>query len=242
MQLKAKNLGVGYGSNKIVFPNINFSANGGDMIALLGVNGIGKSTLLRSMVGLQASVEGVLEIGGKVLSSLSATEKAKLVSIVLTEKIFIENITVRDFIALGRAPYTSWLGQLSEADNAAIENVIRIMGLEKFTGRFFNELSDGERQKVLIARALCQQTPVIILDEPTAFLDFRNKRDILNTLKQISLELDKIIVFSTHDIETSLAYCNKCWIMTEEKEFHEVVKSGHFEEEVKRKLLISSAR
>lgn len=236
MQLQADKLNVGYG-NKIVFPDISFAANEGDVIALLGVNGIGKSTLLRTLSGLQKSVSGHVQIAGKELTDLSAAEKAKLVSIVLTERIYIDNISVKDFISLGRSPYTSWLGKLSAEDEAVVQQVITVMHLQKLQAKYFNELSDGERQKVLIARALCQQTPLMILDEPTAFLDFRNKRDILGTLQSISAELKKTVIFSTHDIEAALEYCNKCWIMTELQEFCEVVRSANFAAEVKQKLI-----
>lgn len=236
MQLQAYKLNVGYG-NKVVFPDISFAANEGDVIALLGVNGIGKSTLLRTLSGLQKSVSGHVQIAGKELTDLSAAEKAKLVSIVLTERIYIDNISVKDFISLGRSPYTSWLGKLSAEDEAVVQQVIDVMHLQKLQAKFFNELSDGERQKVLIARALCQQTPLMILDEPTAFLDFRNKRDILGTLQSISAELKKTVIFSTHDIEAALEHCNKCWIMTEQQQFCEVVRSANFEAEVKQKLI-----
>lgn len=232
MQLQASKLNVGYGS-KVVFPNISFTATEGDMIALLGVNGIGKSTLLRTLAGLQKSVSGDIKIGDRELNGLSAADKAKVVSIVLTERVYIDNIKVRDFVALGRSPYTAWLGQLSSHDEQVVQQVIDVMKLQKLEQKFFNELSDGERQKVLIARALCQQTPLVILDEPTAFLDFRNKRDILNTLQEISIALKKTIIFSTHDIEAALEHCNKCWIMTEQQCFSQVVRSNNFAEEVK---------
>lgn len=235
MQLQANSLNVGYGS-KVVFPNTNFAADEGDMIALLGVNGIGKSTLLRTLSGLQKPVSGSIEIAEKELGNLSAAEKAKLVSIVLTERIYIDNITVRDFIALGRSPYTSWLGKLSDKDEEIVRQVINVMNLQKLSAKYFNEMSDGERQKTLIARALCQQTPLIILDEPTAFLDFRNKRDILGTLKDVSIGMKKTVIFSTHDIEAALDHCTKCWIMTEQQQFIEVKRSASFAAEVKQIL------
>lgn len=235
MQLQVDKLNVGYG-NKVVFPNIGFAADEGDMIALLGINGIGKSTLLRTLLGLQKPVSGNITIAGKELSHLSAAEKAKLVSIVLTERLYIDNITAKDFIALGRAPYTTWLGQLSDKDEGIVRQVISVMNLQKLQAKFFNEMSDGERQKTLIARALCQQTPLLILDEPTAFLDFRNKRDILGTLKDISIGLKKTVIFSTHDVEAALEYCNKCWIMTEQQTFREIERTPNFSAEVKQIL------
>lgn len=239
MKLHADKLNIGYGSDKIVFPAISFSATEGDMIALLGVNGIGKSTLLRTITGLQKSVSGTIKIGEKLLENLTVQERARLISIVLTERILVDNISVRDFIALGRMPYTNWLGSLSEVDEQEIEKVIAVMKIGKLRDKLFNKISDGEKQKALIARALCQQTPVIILDEPTAFLDYRNKKEILELLSSISRELNKIVILSTHDIEASLEYCTACWLMTEEKKFEEIKRSSNFRSDVMDRLFVN---
>jgi iron complex transport system ATP-binding protein len=236
--MHATNLHIGYQKQQPVFGNISFAAQPGDMVALLGVNGIGKSTLLRTISGLQLPLSGEVIIGGKNLSKTTATERAALVSVVLTEKLLIDNITVRNLIALGRSPYTGWLGQLSKEDEQLIGEIISLLKLENLQHKFFNELSDGEKQKVLIARALCQQTPVIILDEPTAFLDFRNKRDILQTLRNICNALHKTVILSTHDIEAALEHCNKCWVMTEQKTFNEIAASEQFTAQVKAALKV----
>ena len=241
--LIAQNMSVGYGSTKAqqfspVFSAINFTAEPGDIIGLLGINGIGKSTLLRTIAGLQKRISGNLALNEQDVHALAIDERARQISIVLTERLFIDNITVKDFIALGRTPYTGWLGQLSQADELEIEQVIKMVRIEKLQNRFFNQLSDGEKQKAVIARALCQQTPVMILDEPTAFLDFRNKREILDILKTISTDLKKTIIFSTHDIEASLEYCNKFWIMAETGEFREIKRSANVREEVMTALSI----
>ena len=238
--LTGENISVGYNEKQIVFSSINFSATGGDMVALLGVNGIGKSTLLRTIAGLQKKITGKIELDGKSIDALSAPERAKIISVVLTEKIFIDNITVKNFIALGRSPYSNWLGNLSETDMEEIEKVLFIMKIDKLQNRLFNQLSDGEKQKATIARALCQQTPVMILDEPTAFLDFRNKKEILDLLSSISTEMKKLIICSTHDIEASLKYCNKFWLMTEEKEFIEIKRDENYRDEIMKKLFIES--
>ena len=240
MKLQAQNLSIGYGNDKIVFADISFAADEGEMVALLGVNGIGKSTLLRTISGLQKSVSGNISVAEKNLETLSVQERAKLISIVLTEKLFVDNISVKEFVALGRMPYTNWLGKLSDEDLKEVEKVISIMKLEKLQNKLFNQISDGEKQKVLIARALCQQTPVIILDEPTAFLDFRNKKEILELLASVSRELKKIVILSTHDIEASLKYCSKCWLMTEEKKFVEIKRSESFRDEVMKLLFTES--
>ncbi|MFN8323194.1 MAG: ABC transporter ATP-binding protein [Chitinophagales bacterium] len=224
MKLEADQLCIGYSADKIIYPDISFTAQAGDMIALLGVNGVGKSTLLRTISGLQQPVSGTVSIGGKRLPELTVQQRALYLSIVLTERMYIEHLSVREFISLGRAPYTNWLGRLTDVDEAEIEHIIQAMKIEKLSTRLFNQLSDGEKQKTAIARALCQQTPVIILDEPTAFLDFRNKRDILELLAEISIEMNKVVILSTHDIEASLEYCSKWWLMPEQKNFTQVSK------------------
>ncbi len=236
MELKADNLSVGYGSDKVVFAGISFTAGQGEMIALLGVNGIGKSTLLRTLSGLQSSVSGSVTIGEEQIQNLTAAGRAKLLSIVLTERVFVDNITVKEFIALGRMPYTNWLGKLSDADVQEVEKVIDVMKISALQHKQFNHISDGEKQKALIARALCQQTPVIILDEPTAFLDYRNKKEILQLLSSIAKQLNKIVILSTHDIEASLEYCTGCWLMTEDKEFIAVNRSENFRQDVMGRL------
>lgn len=240
MKLKAEKLSIGYGNDDTIFPEISFVADEREMIALLGVNGIGKSTLLRTISGLQKSVNGTISVGEKPLESLTVQERAKLISIVLTEKIFVDNISVRDFVSLGRMPYTSWLGNLADEDLQEVETVMAIMKMQRLQDKLFNQISDGEKQKVLIARALCQQTPVIILDEPTAFLDFRNKKEILELLSSVSKDLKKIVILSTHDIEASVQYCSKCWLMTEEKKFVEIARSENFSSEVMSQLFIES--
>lgn len=238
MQLKAQQLTIGYGAARVVFGGINFTADAGDMVALLGVNGIGKSTLLRTLCGLQNSVAGSITLGGNNLDNISAQERARLISIVLTERLMIDNILVHEFIALGRMPYTNWLGKLTDNDAEEVTRVIALMKIEKLQRKLFNELSDGEKQKVLIARALCQQTPVIILDEPTAFLDYRSKKEILELLGDIAKQLGKIVVLSTHDVEAVLQYSNKSWIMSEAGKFIEVAYTDDYAQQV-RKLLFA---
>lgn len=236
MNLSSENISIGYESDKIIFRDINFSADEGEMIALLGVNGIGKSTLLRTIAGLQKGIKGRVSVGDRNVESLTMRGRAKLIGIVLTEKIYIDNISVKEFISLGRSPYTNWLGNLSHEDSREIDRVISVMKIEKLQNKLFNHLSDGEKQRILIARALCQETPVIILDEPTAFLDFRAKKNILELLENICKTMNKIIIVSTHDVDASLQHCNKCWIMTEDKKFIEIKRSGNFKEEVMKRL------
>jgi iron complex transport system ATP-binding protein len=236
MKVTANNLSVGYNTSKQVFANLSFTLNDGDVVALLGVNGIGKSTLIRTLSGLLSPISGELLINGQSINQLSVQERAHLISIVLTDRIAIEHIKVFDFIALGRAPHKGWLGTLQENDLALIRQNIALLRIENLQAKWLNELSDGERQKVMIARALCQQTGLIILDEPTAFLDFRSKAEILQLLKNVAKTLNKIILFSTHDIDLTLQHANTVWVMTEQKEFYMAQREA-MRQLVKEKLL-----
>ena len=236
MKVTANNLSVGYNTSKQVFANLSFTLNDGDVVALLGVNGIGKSTLIRTLSGLLSPISGELLINGQSINQLSVQERAQHISIVLTDRIAIEYIKVFDFIALGRAPHTGWLGTLQENDLALIRQNIALLRIENLQAKWLNELSDGERQKVMIARALCQETGLIILDEPTAFLDFRSKAEILQLLKNIAKTLNKIVLFSTHDIDLTLHHANTVWVMTEQKGFY-MAQGDAMRQLVKEKLL-----
>jgi len=236
MKLSANQLAVGYTSSKPIFSSLNFELNDGDVVALLGINGIGKSTLIRTMSGLLSPLSGSLTINQSSIQELTVQERAKHISIVMTDRIAIEHITVVDFIALGRAPHTNWLGVLQEEDKKLVDETIALLRIQNLQYKRLNELSDGERQKVMIARALCQQTGVIILDEPTAFLDFRSKAEILRLLQHVAQTLHKIILFSTHDIDLALQHASTVWVMTEQKEFY-VAKGDAMKQLVAEKLL-----
>ncbi|MBL0309466.1 MAG: ABC transporter ATP-binding protein [Bacteroidetes bacterium] len=213
-------LDIGFKEKAPIFSKISVKADPGDIIALLGVNGVGKSTFLRTLCGVQEHLHGEIFIAGESTENYSAPELATMISAVWTEKIYIENITVREFIAMGRTPYTGWFGNLSEEDYVVIDMAITTAKLEDMEYRLFNHLSDGEKQRVLIARAICQDTPILILDEPTAYLDFRHKKSIYELLTDRSaLEGEGVTIFSTHDIQAAMQYANTFWLMTEEKEF-----------------------
>ena len=232
MRLQLQNISIGYAKDKTVFEQISCVAEPGSLIILVGVNGIGKSTLLRTISGLQPPTSGTILMDNKPLQNFSVLERSKYLSLVLTERLIIDSITVEEFIALGRSPYTNWLGQLSALDKAEIKYTIDLLKIEKFQHKQFNRLSDGEKQKVLIARALCQQASILILDEPTAFLDYRNKKEILALLAQIATGLNKIIILSTHDINAALEYATHCWIMQEDKSFSVIGRESDFEQQV----------
>lgn len=215
-----KDLSIGYSSNKytrIVAENIRSSIYSGELTCLLGANGIGKSTLLRTLSAFLPRLSGAIFIQGKALESYSDKELAKLVSVVLTEKLEIKNMTARELIGMGRSPYTGFWGRLSKEDNRIVDRAIEIVRIGNLAGRMVHTLSDGERQKVMITKALVQETPIILLDEPTAFLDFPSKVEIMQLLHQLSRETNKTIFLSTHDLELALQIADKIWLMDRQK-------------------------
>lgn len=180
--------------------------NTGQIYALIGSNGSGKSTFLKTICGQQRPFSGSVSIDGKNTMELSRSELAKLVAFVPSRFPEAEFVRVVDFISLGRTPYLNSLGNLSEADKKCVDQTIRQLNIVHLSDKFISQLSDGERQLCSVARALAQQTPIILLDEPTGYLDYRNKRRLLELLSLISTEMNRLIVFSSHDIETLLQF------------------------------------
>lgn len=217
--IKIKGLSIGYLSKKnrkIVAENINSTILSGELTCLLGANGIGKSTLMRTITAFQPKLGGNIYIEGKEIEDYTEKELATLVSVVLTEKFDIKNMTARELIVLGRSPYTGFWGNLSAEDQKIVDNAIALIKIENLTSRMIHTLSDGERQKVMIAKALAQETPIILLDEPTAFLDFPSKVEIMQLLHQLSRKTNKTIFLSTHDLELALQIADKVWLMDKE--------------------------
>ncbi|MGN0033347.1 MAG: ABC transporter ATP-binding protein [Candidatus Limimorpha sp.] len=210
--IKTKSLSIGYGKSTVV-SGINIALNAGDMVALIGPNGAGKSTLFKTFSSHIQPVGGSIEIMGRDLSSYSPNERAKLLGIVLTERPDDMFLNVYDVVASGRYPYTGMFGKLNENDEKIIKESLDIIGIYKLIDRRFCTLSDGEKQKVMIAKSIAQNTPVIILDEPTAFLDYPSKIELLSILKTLTTEKGKAILFSSHDMELTLRYTDKLWIM-----------------------------
>ena len=210
MQLKINNLSVGY-DRKAVLSEINLQTQTGDFIALIGKNGAGKSTFLKTLSGILPALSGNILLDDVDLLALSAQERARYISIVLTDRIDVP-MTVREFMYLGRQPYTNLWGKTSKNDKQIIDEVGKILKITAFYDRKITELSDGERQKVLIGRALVQETPVLLLDEPTTHLDMENKANLINNLLKISREQNKIIIISTHDVNLILPKINKIWL------------------------------
>jgi iron complex transport system ATP-binding protein len=187
------------------------------LIVLLGRNGVGKSTLLRTLAGLQLPISGELKLMDKDISQYSRKEKSSLISFVSTEKPNIANMTVFNLVSLGRYAYTNWLGSLDNADRQIVCDAIKSVGVAHLENENINEISDGELQRVMIARTLAQDTPIIILDEPVAFLDLPNKYEILLLLRNMAWNRKKTIILSAHDMDIAIRLADMLWIMTAEK-------------------------
>ena len=215
-RIQIRDLSIGYKDkkkSKIVAANINAEIYSGEVTCLLGTNGVGKSTLLRTIAAFQPKLAGSIYIDGKNLEEYTDKKLAHLISVVLTEKCDIRNLTVIDLIGMGRSPYTGFWGILKKEDREVINRAIALVGIESLAHRMVHTLSDGERQKVMIAKALAQETPIILLDEPTAFLDFPSKVEMMQLLHRLSRQTGKTIFLSTHDLELALQIADELWLM-----------------------------
>ena len=211
--LHTENLGIGY-KGKPLLPDINVSLNEGDIVALAGPNGAGKTTLFKTLCGSLKPIAGRITIFGKDLNQYSATERASLFSLVLTEKPDDLFLKVYDIVAAGRYPQLGLMARLSESDESIIEESLQTVGIKHLIDRNFISLSDGEKQKVMIAKAIVQDTPLIFMDEPAAFLDYPSKIELINLMVKLSREHKKTILFSSHDLDLLLRYCDKMWIVS----------------------------
>ena len=209
-------LSIGYPgkqSVKVVSEGITDTLRSGYLTCLLGENGAGKSTLLRTLAGFQPALGGSIEIMGKPLQQYKEKELATVVGVVLTERTNLQNMTVTELVGMGRSPYTGFWGRLSAEDREKVKEAMGLVGIGHLANRLVQTLSDGERQKVMIAKALAQETPVIFLDEPTAFLDYPSKVEILRLLHRLATGMDKTIFLSTHDLELALQMADRLWLM-----------------------------
>ena len=206
MQITLSHLSVGYKVGHAVVSDINLTLQSGKLASLIGANGVGKSTLLKTLTGFLPKLEGSLLLDGKDISEFSQRALARQISIVLTQKPDVQNLTVEEIIGLGRSPYTGFFGKLHANDQQIVDESITAVGIEKLKNRMIQTLSDGERQKVMIAKALAQQTPVIFLDEPTAFLDFSSKVETFQLLQRMAHEMGKLILLSSHDLELAVRF------------------------------------
>ena len=208
MVISLSQLSVGYTLSHPVISDINLELRSGQLVCLIGENGIGKSTLLKTLTGFLPKLKGSLLLGNRDIESFSQRELARQVSIVLTQKPDVQNLTIEEIIGLGRSPYTGFFGRLRAEDRKVVDDAIATMGIEKLRGRMIQTLSDGERQKVMIAKALAQETSIILLDEPTAFLDFPSKAETFQSLQRMAHERDKLILLSTHDLELAVRFAD----------------------------------
>ena len=212
MILEASNLSVGYSNNKqtnVVLSDVQLSIESGKMVAIIGVNGSGKSTLLRSLTGVQEIISGEVQINNTSIGQLSDKKLASLISLVLTHQPISKNLSVFELVSLGRHPYTNWLGIHTADDKKHILNALNQVGFQDLKHKKCNELSDGQLQKVLLARAIAQNTPLIVLDEPTTHLDMYHKAQVLHLLKDVCVNTSKTVVFASHEINLAIQLCDE---------------------------------
>jgi len=217
--LTTQNLTIGYSKNgktDVIQSGLDLQLRAGELVCLIGPNGSGKSTLLRTLTGLQKPLAGNVMIDASEISKLKHREKALLISLVLTERVDIENATVYNLVSLGRHPHSNWWGNISADEDKIIREAIEIVHLEHIMHKNINELSDGERQRAMIAKALAQDTPIIMLDEPTAHLDLPNRVEIMLLLHKLAHKTDKAILLSTHELDLALQAADRIWLISTE--------------------------
>lgn len=212
--LRLENVAVGYGSTPL-YEGVSLRVSRGELVTLLGANGAGKSTLLRCVTGRLAPMRGLVEVAGRSLSEIPPRELARLVSIVSTGRELAGALTVAELVALGRQPHTGFFGRLSRHDKAVVGQAMEAVGMEGFAQRQVASLSDGERQKVMIARALAQETPLMVLDEPTAFLDVASRLETMQLLSRLAREEGKAVILSSHDVGSALRLSQRLWLISD---------------------------
>lgn len=217
--IQGSNVSIGYiksSKQQVLYENINFELLEGEITCLIGANGAGKSTLLRSITKMQPYLKGDICINSKNISNYTDKELSLLMGLVLTDKTASGGFTVREIVELGRYPYTGFFGQLTTEDQVVVQQSLESVGIVHKADSYLADLSDGERQKVMIAKALSQECPIIILDEPTAFLDIESRIEIMNLLHSLAHNENKTILLSTHDIDLALLLSDKLWMLSKE--------------------------
>ena len=237
--LTTHSLTIGYQDTKtqqfVLHKDLDLSIFNGELVCLIGPNGAGKSTLMRTLAGLQKPLSGHSKIEGTPIKNLHPRKVAQLLSIVLTEKINIDNLSVFNVVSIGRHPHSNWLGRLSKQDNKIIMNALEMVSMQNFVNRNISQLSDGEKQRVMIAKALAQDTPLILLDEPTAHLDLPNRVEIMRLLRKLAKFTNKAVLLSTHELDLALQAADSIWLMQIEEEIksgtpEDLVLNGSFED------------
>ena len=219
--LTTRDLAVGYrnGKNAVtLLKDLNLALEKGKLVALLGQNGAGKSTLLRALTCDERPLAGTIEVNGRSLSEMSQKDRSRLIGLVSTERIQAGALTVTELVGLGRQPHTGFLGRLDEQDREIVRQAMADAGIIGKADEYMASLSDGERQKAMIARALAQQTPIIILDEPTAFLDVASRIETMRLLQSLAHERGKAVLLSSHDVSQSLMLANELWLITTDRQ------------------------
>lgn len=218
--IELKDLTIGYTGKKqqttIIASDINATIESGQLTCLLGHNGVGKSTLLKTLTAFLPKLSGQIVIDGKDIESYTEKQLARKIGVVLTERTSVQDMTVADLVALGRSPYTGFWGRLDDEDKEMVVRAMQLAGIENLSHRYVDTLSDGERQRAMIAKALAQDTPLICLDEPTSFLDFQSKVEMLRLLRRLSNDNGKTIFLSTHDVELALQMADNLWLMEQD--------------------------
>lgn len=227
--IRLKEFTIGF-EKRVLLKDVNISLKRGVLISLIGRNGAGKSTFLRALAGLNPNFSGEILIEGENIKKISKPALASLISFVNTNRPRISNLKCRDIIALGRSPYTNWIGRLKEEDHKSITEALESVNMADFAEKYLDQLSDGESQRIMIARALAQDTPIIILDEPTSFLDLPNRYEIVALLRKIAHKKNKLIIFSTHELDIALDMSDRIALIFEEKIYNknvtEMINSG----------------
>ena len=211
--LQTRNLAIGYRGRPPVLKDLNIAVEPGEMVALLGINGIGKSTLMRTLARMQQPLGGSVEIGGSDIAPMSQYDLARNVAVVLTERVAVGAMPAYQLVELGRYPHVNWSGLLSDTDRDIVRDAIAAVGARHLAHRDINELSDGERQRIMIARALAQRPSVLLLDEPAAFLDISARVEMIAMLRQLAREQHVAIILSSHDLELSLRTMDTLWLI-----------------------------
>lgn len=220
--ISAKNIGIGYAKTKhstknILYNDLSFDLYRGELVCLLGSNGAGKSTLLRTISASQTTLQGEIFLNNKDVTTYSEKELSQLLGLVLTDKTSTGGLLVRELVELGRYPYTGFFGQLGKKDKNIVQKAMEDVGIIHKANVYVAQLSDGERQKAMIAKALAQECPIILLDEPTAFLDIESRIDIMNLLHNLAMKKRKTILLSTHDIDMALLLADRLWLLSKDQ-------------------------
>lgn len=205
--IELKNFSIGFGS-KTLLESVFTNFRGSSLTALIGRNGSGKSTLLRALAGLNRHYSGEILLDGLDKREMTSGELARRLAFVATGRARIPNMRCEDVVAIGRAPYTNWIGRMQEEDRGIVMEAIRSVGMESYVRRTMDTMSDGECQRIMIARALAQDTPIILLDEPTSFLDLPNRYELVSLLRRLAHNQGKCIIFSTHELDIAMKMCD----------------------------------